>query len=95
VHKGDLVFPQWVYSHSDGCSTTGGYVYRGANVVAAKGRYFFGDYCSGTVWSFVAGAGRKSAPAVVGKIATLSSFGEDANGELYAVGTDGGLYQLR
>jgi glucose/arabinose dehydrogenase len=95
VHKGDLVFPQWVYSHSDGCSATGGYVYRGANVAAAKGRYFFGDYCSGTVWSFAAGAGRRSAPTVVGKIATLSSFGEDANGELYAVGTDGGLYQLR
>src|SRR3954449_13080895 len=41
VHKGDLVFPQWVYSHSAGCSTTGGYVYRGANVPSAKGRYVF------------------------------------------------------
>jgi glucose/arabinose dehydrogenase len=95
VHKGNLVFPQWVYSHANGCSITGGYVYRGLNVAAAKGRYFFGDYCSGTVWSFVAGAGRKSAPTQVGKIANLSSFGEDENGELYAVSTDGGLYQLR
>jgi glucose/arabinose dehydrogenase len=95
VHKGDLVFPQWVYSHSAGCSITGGYVYRGANVAAAKGRYFFGDYCSGTIWSFLAGAGRKSAPVESGKIANLSSFGEDAGGELYAVSTDGVLYQLR
>jgi glucose/arabinose dehydrogenase len=95
VHKGDLVFPQLVYSHSDGCSITGGYVYRGANVAAAKGRYIYGDYCSGTIWSFVAGAGRKSAATVAGKIASLSSFGEDASGELYAVGTDGALYQLR
>ena len=55
LHKGDLVFPQWVYSHADGCSVTGGYVYRGASVPAAKGRYFFGDYCTGIVWSFVAG----------------------------------------
>ena len=96
LHKGDLVFPQWVYSHADGCSITGGYVYRGASVPAAKGRYFFGDYCSGTIWSFVAGTGRKSAPADTGaKIANLSSFGEDGNGELYAVSTDGVLYQLR
>ena len=69
--------PQWVYSHSDGCSITGGYVYRGSSVPAAAGRYFFGDYCSGTVWSFVAGKGRASAPADMGKIANLSSFGED------------------
>jgi glucose/arabinose dehydrogenase len=95
VHKGDLVFPQLVYSHSAGCSITGGYIYRGANVASAKGRYFFGDYCSGTVWSFAAGAGRKSAAVEAGKIANLSSFGEDANGELYAVSTDGALYQLR
>ena len=96
VHKGDLVFPQWVYSHSDGCSITGGYVYRGVSVAAAKGRYFFGDYCSGTIWSFVAGVGRKSAPTETdSKIANLSSFGEDANGELYAVSTNGVLYQLR
>jgi glucose/arabinose dehydrogenase len=95
VHKGDLVFPQLVYSHSAGCSITGGYVYRGANVASAKGRYFFGDYCSGTIWSFVAGAGRKSASVEAGKIGNLSSFGEDASGELYAVSTDGVLYQLR
>ena len=95
VRKGDVVFPQWVYSHSVGCSITGGYVYRGASVAAAKGRYFFGDYCSGTIWSFAAGAGRTSAPAEAGKISNLSSFGEDAAGELYAVSTDGVLYELR
>jgi glucose/arabinose dehydrogenase len=95
VRKGDAVSPQWVYSHSDGCSITGGYVYRGASVPAAAGLYFFGDYCSGTVWSFKAGKGRASAPAVVGKIASLTSFGEDANGELYAVSGDGTLFALR
>jgi glucose/arabinose dehydrogenase len=95
LHKGDAVSPQWVYSHSDGCSVTGGYVYRGSSVPAAAGRYFFGDYCSGTVWSFKAGKGRASAISTVGKIASLTSFGEDGNGELYAVGGDGTLYQLR
>ena len=39
------------YSHAHGCSITGGYVYRGSAVPAAKGRYFYGDYCSGTIWS--------------------------------------------
>lgn len=95
VHKGDLIFPQWVYPHSAGCSITGGYVYRGAGVPAAQGRYFFGDYCSGTVWSFKAGSGRASAPATLGTIPNLSSFGEDGNGELYAVSTDGKLFALR
>jgi hypothetical protein len=64
IHKGDAVSPQWVYSHADGCSITGGYVYRGASVPAAQGRYVFGDYCSGTLWSFKVGAsGRASAPS--------------------------------
>jgi glucose/arabinose dehydrogenase len=93
LKKGDLVFPVTQYSHAGGaCSVTGGYVYRGAAVPAAAGRYFFGDYCSGTIWSYVRG----SAPTVVPtRIGNLSSFGEDANGELYAVSTSGGLYQLR
>ena len=46
-----LVFPIHEYGHGEGCSVTGGYVYRGKDVPAAVGRYFFGDYCSGTVWS--------------------------------------------
>ncbi|MDX6486554.1 MAG: hypothetical protein QOF43_1707, partial [Gaiellaceae bacterium] len=49
VRKGDAVSPVVVYSHAEGCSITGGYVYRGSAVAAAKGRYFYGDYCSGTV----------------------------------------------
>jgi hypothetical protein len=59
------------------------------------GRYFYGDYCSGTIWSFKAGNGRLSAPTAVGSISNLSSFGEDGNGELYATSLDGSLYQLR
>jgi len=96
IHNGDAVFPQWIYSHADGCSITGGYVYRGTSVPAAQGRYVFGDYCSGTLWSFKVGSsGRASAPVTFGKIASLTSFGEDGNGELYAVGGDGVLYALR
>jgi glucose/arabinose dehydrogenase len=97
VHKGDLVFPVVVYPHSAGCSVTGGYVYRGSAVAAAKGRYFYGDYCSGTIWSFKAGNGRLSGAQEEGsKIDGLSSFGEDGTGELYAVSVNNGtLYKLR
>jgi glucose/arabinose dehydrogenase len=96
VHKGDLVFPQIVYSHSEGCSITGGYVYRGSAVPSMAGRYIYGDYCSGTVWSFPTGArGKAGAVRVDGKIDQLSSFGEDGNGELYATSLSGGLYKLR
>jgi glucose/arabinose dehydrogenase len=95
LRKGDAISPVLVYSHSAGCSITGGYVYRGAAVPSARGRYFYGDYCSGTVWSFKAGNGRLSASAVAGSIGNLSSFGEDGNGELYATSLDGSLYRLR
>ena len=59
------------------------------------GRYVYGDYCSGTVWSFKAGSGRLSAATVAGNIHSLSSFGEDGNGELYATSLDGTVYRLR
>jgi hypothetical protein len=71
-------------------------VYRGSAVPAARGRYFYGDYCAGTIWSFRVGAhGRASAAAVSGQVPSLSSFGVDGNGELYAASLDGALYRLR
>jgi glucose/arabinose dehydrogenase len=85
--KGQLVLPAATYTHDAGCSVTGGYVVRG--------RYYYGDFCSGTIWSFKAGNGRLSAPVQVGHISNLSSFGVDGNNALYAVSLDGGLYTLR
>jgi len=95
VRKGDAISPVLAYPHSAGCSITGGYVYRGSAVPSAQGRYYYGDYCSGTIWSFKAGNGRLSAPTVAGSIKNLSSFGEDGNGELFATSLDGSLYRLR
>jgi glucose/arabinose dehydrogenase len=91
---GHLVMPVYEYSHDEGCSVTGGYVYRGERVPAAWGRYFFGDYCSGTVWSLVLEGGKARDVRKVGAIDGLSAFGEDAAGELYAVSLDGKLYEL-
>ena len=91
---GRLVMPVYEYSHDDGCSVTGGYVYRGERVPDAVGRYVFGDYCSGTVSSFVLEGDKARDVRNFGRIDQLSAFGEDAAGELYAVSLDGKLYEL-
>jgi glucose/arabinose dehydrogenase len=88
--------PVATYGHDAGrCSVTGGYVYRGIGVPAAVGRYFYGDYCTGEVWSTKVAAGRASAPAAESfRVPALSSFGEDARGELYLVSQSGPVYRL-
>jgi glucose/arabinose dehydrogenase len=93
--RGRLVFPVAVYPLGGGeCAVSGGFVYRGSAVPAAQGRYFYGDNCSGRMWSFPSGRARslrRESFALPG----LSSFGEDARGELYAVTLNGRLWQLR
>ena len=93
---GQLVGPVYVYDHgSDNCSVTGGYVYRGRAVRSAIGRYFFGDYCSGIVWSLRMANGRATGvrrePFRVG---SLTSFGEGVGGELYMATGDGLILRL-
>src|SRR5215210_2307640 len=94
--RGHLVFPIAVYSlGGDECAVAGGFVYRGGAVTAAKGRYFYGDNCSGAMWTLrVVGGqardGRKESFTLSG----ISSFGEDARGELYAVTLNGRLWRL-
>jgi glucose/arabinose dehydrogenase len=93
---GQLVTPVYVYSHAESnCSVTGGYVYRGRAVAAAAGRYFFGDYCSGIVWSLRVQAGRaadvRREPFTV---STLTSLGEDVAGELYFATANGEIFRL-
>ncbi|HEY7207274.1 MAG TPA: PQQ-dependent sugar dehydrogenase [Gaiellaceae bacterium] len=98
-----VVFPTWQYQHTDpvgkigNCGVIGGYVYRGSVVPAARGRYVFGDLCSGAIWSFKVGPkGRASRVTRLGaRVPNLASFGEDASGELYAVSLDGALYALK
>jgi glucose/arabinose dehydrogenase len=94
--KGQKVKPVQVFGHVNGqCAITGGYVYHGSTVPAAQGRYFYGDFCTGKIWSFNTGAhGRTSPGAVAGNVPDVSSFGTDGHGELYAVSLDGALYEL-
>ena len=84
--------PVAVYDHGQGCSVTGGYVYRGRELTGTVGRYFYGDYCSGNVWSLGPGSNRPRLEPFT--VDTLSSFGEDARGELYLVSLEGTLFRL-
>jgi glucose/arabinose dehydrogenase len=99
--------PIFEYSHAEGVSVTGGFVYRGSRLGAAfRGRYFFADYASGRVWSLALtidgdGAARASdrrdhtldlgGRPVLGNI---SSFGVDADGELYVVNHTGSIVRI-
>jgi glucose/arabinose dehydrogenase len=92
---GTLVAPVAEYTHDNGCSMTGGYVYRGKAVPSAVGRYFYGDYCKGTVWSLKMAGGKAQDVRVEPiTVANLVSFGQDASGELYLVSGDGIVYRL-
>jgi hypothetical protein len=77
-------------------SIIGGYVYRGREIPALRGRYVFGDFCSGEIWTTRVAGGRatemrKEPAEVIG----LTSFGEDARGEIYATSfRTGTVYRL-
>lgn len=98
----ELTLPVHEYSHSDGCSVTGGYVYRGAKIPHLRGTYFFSDYCSGSVWSFRYDGSNKTEFADrtaelvpdVGSINSVVSFGEDADGEVYICDLDGEVFRI-
>lgn len=84
--------------HASGghCSITGGYVYRGSQFPTLEGNYFYADYCSGVVWSLFQQAGNEwVSTQVLESGFTVSTFGEDAAGEVYlADHNGGGIYQI-
>ena len=90
------VDPIFEYTHSDGCSVTGGYVYRGATYPALSGHYFLADYCSGKFWSLIRNGQGQWAATAHGKLMdNPSSFGEDKNGELYVASlSNGTIYRV-
>ncbi|GMU83000.1 MAG: hypothetical protein AMXMBFR47_28710 [Planctomycetota bacterium] len=91
--------PIWVYQHVSGaCSITGGYVYRGCAIPSLEGHYFFADFCSSAIFSFrytgtiqnFTTRTTQLAPGGGLSISTITSFGEDAYGELYICDQVGG-----
>jgi hypothetical protein len=85
-----LTLPVAEYSHGGNCSVTGGYVYRGAELPDLSGVYLYGDYCSGTVWGLWPGADGWQGTELFDSGLQLSSFGEDAAGEIYLTDMSGG-----
>ncbi len=89
------VSPVAEYDHSQGCSVTGGYVYRGSRLPDWQGVYLFGDYCSGIVWGLLRDAsGNWQKKNLFENTGNISSFGEDEAGELYLVDINGTVYRL-
>lgn len=91
-----LQLPVWEYGHAgNGCSITGGSVYRGQAYPALQGVYLYGDYCSGNIWAFWNGTdGTAHNALVLPNAAAMSSFGEDEAGELYVADFGGFVHRL-
>jgi glucose/arabinose dehydrogenase len=90
------VAPVAEYGHAgNGCSVTGGYVYRGQAYAMLRGVYFYGDFCSGNIWALWRTPGGELRNALVlPNAAAISSFGEDEAGELYVTEFGGTVRRL-
>ena len=93
---GTLVAPIATYTHAAGCSVTGGFVYRGKKVPKMVGRYFYGDFCTGRIWSLKVNRNGKARGKRLHpfKVDQLSSFAENAAGELFMTSLNGSIYRL-
>ncbi len=93
-----LTFPAYEYPHSQGCSVTGGYVYRGDDFPDLAGHYFFADYCRGELRSFkysndVISADRNWV-SDLGRLGYVTSFAVDDDQRLYIMNASGDLMRL-
>lgn len=96
VAPASAIPPIYDYGRSGGaCQITGGYVYRGSRIPGLAGAYVFGDYCIGQVTAIRQVGGQViDQRAFPPSAKPLTSFGQDANGELYALSLDGGLFRI-
>ena len=91
-HAPSYTLPVLDYDHGGGrCSITGGYRVRGPSVPELYGMYVYGDYCSGQIWAAQEAAGAWTATELSVGAPNLTSFGEDAAGDLYLATQDGVL----
>lgn len=93
---GEFIAPVTEYDRSRGISVIGGYVYRGSLAPGLTGAYIFGDYGSGSVWAleYERESGAVAAVTGIAEVDSISSFGEDADGELYVVSLAGKIFRL-
>lgn len=94
-NQSGLTLPVAEYDHSQGCSVTGGHVYRGAQIPSLQGYYIYGDYCSGNIWALAYdGSVVTENILLVDSGLSITSFGEDLAGNLYILDRQGGIYTL-
>lgn len=88
--------PAYEYPHTMGrCAVTGGFVYRGSAIPDLHGAYLFGDFCQGTLMALRYDRGKVTmVRSLEASVVELSSFGEDATGELYALSLAGPIYEI-
>jgi glucose/arabinose dehydrogenase len=101
--SGSLSNPIVEYSHGNGCAVIGGYVYRGTAILGFQGNYIYGDFCNGRIWSFTYDGSSVSNfvertseldPPGPATLAGITSFGQDASGELYICNIGGQIYRI-
>jgi glucose/arabinose dehydrogenase len=93
--NGTRVFPISTYSHSLGCSITGGYAYRGRAMPGLRGWYVFADFCSGRIWRLRYSNGlRNGRSLMIDSPHNITSFGEGVGGEVYVTHQGGTIYRL-
>jgi glucose/arabinose dehydrogenase len=93
-----LTLPVFDYSHVSGnCSVSGGFRYRGADYPGMQGIYFFADYCSGIIWGTRQTQTGWDTQELPPQAYSISSFGEDEDGELYLLDhqpNSGSVYRI-
>ena len=91
----DIVWPVFTYGRDLGITVVGGYVYNGEAIPSLVGSYLLGDYGTGFIWVLTPdGDGAYSASEPIPTDLTISSFAEDAAGELYVIDLSGAVYQI-
>jgi uncharacterized protein (TIGR03437 family) len=94
-NKNGLTLPVAEYPHTEGCSVTGGFMYRGRSSPGLRGVYLYGDYCSGRIWGIERqGTAWVNRPLLASAFG-ITTFGEDDAGEIYvADAAAGAVYRI-
>ena len=88
-----LELPVAEYGRDDGCSVTGGHVYRGSDIPGLVGAYVYGDFCTGRIWGLRTEGDATSEPQLlVDSDLSITSFGRGVDGSLHVLGREDGVY---